>query len=76
MADEVPLDVLGQHGMFVAQLGGVVLAENTLTGRVCLTDVLDGLGLGNCDKANPFPKGGIDAREVFCNHYLMITMGI
>ena len=68
VADEVPLDVGRQEGGLVAQLGGVVLAEEALSSTVGLEDVLHGLEFRDGDEASRRRQGGLDAGYVFSNH--------
>ena len=65
VADKVPLNVFWQCCMLVTKFGGVVLAKDPLACIVCLTEVFDGLGLGNSHKPYAFAQCSLDVREIF-----------
>ena len=70
VTDEMPLDILGQHGSLVTQLRGVVLAEKALTCIVSLHDIVHRLQFRDGNEARPRRQRGANPSYVLCNHAL------
>ena len=52
MTDEMPLDILGQLLVFLAQFLLMTLAEDTLSFSISGLDIFVGMILANCHKAD------------------------